>query len=351
MQAKQQTTASGRDGFTLLEIIIAVAIIAVMAGALTPLVYRQLEAAREESTRKELDTLRGGLLEFYEDTGRMPTEAEGLVALATDPGVTGWQGPYVSGRSTDPATELGEDAWHNAYVYDVDPTTSPAGAADAIVASGGTDQTVTAGTVGGTWTIGGANDDLLAVTVTGPTDRGKTLDCQSEMELLAAAGRSYFRDHAAFPATGADLLGTYLDPGLGGTTFVDPWLMNYELSVDNTGANPPDWIVRSYGPNQTDEAGSGDDLTLVVSSVPPGRDTTRYKLEIAQGVLNEAPSQALTGAWSTTDRAALNLAVTFDTDGWGREFLVNVASRTIYSAGPDGDGTTTSDNIPTGMGP
>jgi len=329
----------GRAGFTLLEIIIAVAIIAIMAGALTPLVYRQLESAREDGTRKELDAL-----------GRLPTETEGLVALAIDPGVGNWDGPYVGGRQADPATELGEDAWHNAYLYDVNPTTSPAGAADVVIASGGTDRAVTAGSVGGTWTIDGATDDLLVLLVTGPTDRAKTLICKTEMAALADAGRNYFRDHMAFPVTTGDLAGSYLDPGLSGTAFVDPWLMNYELTIDNGGANPPDWIVRSYGPNRIDDAGLGDDLTQVVGSVPPGRDTTLYKLEIAQGVLNQATGQVLSGDWAGTDRAALNLAVTFTTDGWGRDFLVNVNSRTIYSAGPDGDGTTTDDNVPVGMG-
>ncbi len=35
-------------GFTLIEIIVAVAIVAVMAGAITPLVFRQLVQARED---------------------------------------------------------------------------------------------------------------------------------------------------------------------------------------------------------------------------------------------------------------------------------------------------------------
>ena len=42
-------SANRRGGFTLIEIIIAVAIVAVLAGAITPLAFREYMRAREES--------------------------------------------------------------------------------------------------------------------------------------------------------------------------------------------------------------------------------------------------------------------------------------------------------------
>ena len=47
-----------RSGFTLLEVIIAIAIIGIMLGAVAPMAHRQLVAAREDATRRELDRLR-----------------------------------------------------------------------------------------------------------------------------------------------------------------------------------------------------------------------------------------------------------------------------------------------------
>jgi hypothetical protein len=46
----------------------------------------------------------------------------------------------------------------------------------------------------------------------------------------------------------------------------------------------------------------------------------------------------------------LSLSSAFAEDGWGNDFGVDVASRTIYSVGPDGNGVTVDDNLPTGVG-
>lgn len=51
---------------------------------------------------RELQTLSLGLAGFRADTGRFPTAGEGLPALLADPGIGGWQGPYVSHLRPDP---------------------------------------------------------------------------------------------------------------------------------------------------------------------------------------------------------------------------------------------------------
>jgi general secretion pathway protein G len=163
----------GRGGFTLVEVVVAVAIVAILAAAVTPLAFREMSRAREDATLDELASLRQGLLDFYEDTGRFPSEAEGLGALVADPGVSGWQGPYVGGGDGLPLAEATTDAWGGTYLYDLGPVTVPAGAADVVVASGGIDGLVTFGAVGGTWTIDGAGDDLLSVVAAGPVNRDK----------------------------------------------------------------------------------------------------------------------------------------------------------------------------------
>jgi len=340
-----------RSGFTLIEIVIAVAIVAIMAGSIAPFVFRNIERAREEATLRELAALRDGMLEFYEDTGRFPTELEGVMALVNDPTVTGWSGPYVGGESGDPAVEVTTDSWGNTYQYDLSPTTDPAGTAQAVVVSAGSDRTLNMGSVGNTWTLAAASDDLHALVVAGPLERAKIRDAQREMEVIGAAGRRYFADEAAFPASSANVTDSYMDPGLSGGAFVDPWNTAYQLTVDNTGLQPPDWVIRSFGPNQTDDTGGGDDLTLNISSVPPARQTTRYRLEVVQLILNKDPNLALSGNWASTDRGALNLVAAFDNDGWGREYQLNVNSRMVFSMGADGNAATTADNIPVGVGP
>jgi len=346
-----QSGRNGRAGFTLVEIVVAVAIVAIMAGAVAPLAYREITRAREEATLRELDALQQGLLDFYEDTGRFPTEGEGLAALLADPGADGWQGPYVGGGRGEPLVETTTDAWDATYVYDVAPLTNPAGAADVLVASGGVDRTVTFGSLGGSWTIDGGGDDLLSLVAVGPVNRDKLESCQGELAVIADAARRYFEDNAEFPTLAADLTDAYLDAGIDNGALIDPWRRVYMLLVDSTGASPPDFIVRSWGPDRANDGGGDDDISLNVSSLPPARKTTMYKLEIAQSALNLDTGLALTGNWAGVDRAALSLAAAFDRDGWGRPFVLHTGSRTVFSAGADGNAATAGDNLPVGVAP
>lgn len=62
-----------RAGFTLMEVIIAVAVVAIMAGALTPLVIRHLESSKLARAQSESEVLANAILELYKDTGFWPT--------------------------------------------------------------------------------------------------------------------------------------------------------------------------------------------------------------------------------------------------------------------------------------
>lgn len=59
--------------------------------------------------RDNLGVLRTALRVFREDCGRFPSSAEGLSALAADPGVRGWRGPYVRNLRPDP--------WGHPFLY------------------------------------------------------------------------------------------------------------------------------------------------------------------------------------------------------------------------------------------
>jgi len=344
-------TNNAREGFTLIEIVIAVAIVAIMAGSIAPFAFREITRTREDATSRELTVLHEGLLEFYDDTGRFPSEVEGLLALVTDPGVTGWQGPYVGGGAGQQNTAVTTDDWGLSYRYDLSPTTSPVYAAQAIIVSAGSDRTLAMGTVGGSWDLNTKSDDLHTLIIAGPRQRVKTQAAAAEMEVIGGAGRRYFADNAAFPANSGAISGTYMDPGANGSAFLDPWQLPYQLTIDTGGVQPPQWVIRSFGANRTDEAGGGDDLTLIVNSTPPARATTLERLAVAQLVLNQDPQFQLSGKWAAKDRGKLKLAAVLDNDGWGREYQVNVKSRLLFSMGPDGNATTASDNIPTGVGP
>jgi general secretion pathway protein G len=91
---------------------------------------------------------------FAADTGRYPTDAEGLAALLSPPaGIAGWRGPYVQ--------QLKNDPWGHPYVYHLG---GPAGGGTGYrVASKGRD-----GKEGTANDIGGGSDSA-AVRIVPPT--------------------------------------------------------------------------------------------------------------------------------------------------------------------------------------
>jgi prepilin-type N-terminal cleavage/methylation domain-containing protein len=69
---------TNRKGFTLIEIVIAVAIVAVFAAAISPMVFRHLEDAKVSKAQNETETIASAILSYYKDVGKWPvTSANG----------------------------------------------------------------------------------------------------------------------------------------------------------------------------------------------------------------------------------------------------------------------------------
>jgi general secretion pathway protein G len=110
--ARRQRPAN--SGFTLMEMMIVIAIIGVLAVLVGPSVFRNLGVANMTAARSQVETLAVALESFRMDTGRYPTTEEGLAVLRVIPAGTqppaGWQGPYLR-KSVPP------DPWKRQYVY------------------------------------------------------------------------------------------------------------------------------------------------------------------------------------------------------------------------------------------
>lgn len=61
-----------RGGFTLMEIVIAVAIVAIFAAAISPMVFKHLEDAKLTRAQNETESLATAVLSYYKDTGAWP---------------------------------------------------------------------------------------------------------------------------------------------------------------------------------------------------------------------------------------------------------------------------------------
>jgi len=61
-----------RRGFTLMEIVIAVAIVAIFAAAISPMVFKHLEDAKLTRAQNETESIATAVLSYYKDTGTWP---------------------------------------------------------------------------------------------------------------------------------------------------------------------------------------------------------------------------------------------------------------------------------------
>ena len=101
-----------RAGFSLVEVLIVLAIIALVAALVGPRIFAQLDRSKVRAASVQISALRSALGTLRLEIGRYPTDDEGLELLVrADPQtVTGWYGPYLDdGVPMDP--------WGRPYIY------------------------------------------------------------------------------------------------------------------------------------------------------------------------------------------------------------------------------------------
>src|ERR1700692_3947814 len=104
----------GQQGFTLVEMLVVIAIIGMIMGLIGPRVLNYLSESRVKAARIQIQSFASSLDLFYLDAGRYPSGSEGLDALVHPPGgMTAWNGPYLKGGNVP------NDPWGNSYVYRV----------------------------------------------------------------------------------------------------------------------------------------------------------------------------------------------------------------------------------------
>ena len=109
----KQTRRLRQRGFTLIEIMVVVAIIAILGATVVPLIMDKPNEARVVRAKNDIGTLSAALDMYKLDNFAYPSTEQGLQALiekpAGDPEPANWKSPYVK--------QLPKDPWGREYIY------------------------------------------------------------------------------------------------------------------------------------------------------------------------------------------------------------------------------------------
>jgi general secretion pathway protein G len=115
-------SSRARHGFTLIEILVVITVIAILASLVTPMVFRNVGDAKSSAARTQIEIFGLALDAYRLDNDYYPTTGQGLEALRTmpagEPRPRNWRGPYL--RKGVPA-----DPWGNPYIYRSPGDTNP----------------------------------------------------------------------------------------------------------------------------------------------------------------------------------------------------------------------------------
>ncbi len=100
-------------GYSLMEVLIAVAIIATLAALVAPRLFGQLDSSRQAAALTQIRMVETALDTMRLDLGRYPSQDEGLALLVAPSADVGgsWNGPYMDGG-------LPQDPWGRPYQYE-----------------------------------------------------------------------------------------------------------------------------------------------------------------------------------------------------------------------------------------
>jgi general secretion pathway protein G len=106
--ARNRAARRARGGFTLVEVLLVVAILGILAGIVVVSTKNRVPKTQIAATRMSIQGIQTAIDTYEVDNGKMPSS---LQALITQSGELNWNGPYVqNGR-------LPADPWGNQFQY------------------------------------------------------------------------------------------------------------------------------------------------------------------------------------------------------------------------------------------
>jgi general secretion pathway protein G len=105
-----RTGNRAQRGFTLVELLLVLVILALIAGLVLPGIIGKAESAKAKAASSQISRISMSVESFYLDTGITPSSLDELVSEPS--GVNGWNGPYIKNT-------LLNDPWGQPYQYKV----------------------------------------------------------------------------------------------------------------------------------------------------------------------------------------------------------------------------------------
>lgn len=109
-----------KKGYSIIEILIVVAVIGMLIGVVGPSIFSALNKAKYSTTEQTLRTTKNAITSFYMDAHTYPQTLQDLVRRPQD--VPKWFGPYFEGKDED---YIPTDGWGSELYYRlIDPKSS-----------------------------------------------------------------------------------------------------------------------------------------------------------------------------------------------------------------------------------
>ena len=102
------------NGFTLIEIMVVVVILAILAALIVPKIMSRPDEARVVAARQDISTIMQALRLYRLDNLRYPTSEQGLASLVTPPQMAPMPPNWKAGGYLE---RLPKDPWGNPYQF------------------------------------------------------------------------------------------------------------------------------------------------------------------------------------------------------------------------------------------
>ena len=107
-----KTHRTRQKGFTLVEMLLVLVILAALAAVVVPKFAGRSQQAKETAARSQISVFETALDIFETDNGYYPSGSDGLDELVNQPSnATSWNGPYLK-------KGIPNDPWGNSYIYE-----------------------------------------------------------------------------------------------------------------------------------------------------------------------------------------------------------------------------------------